>query len=282
MARDDAGRGHGAGVARLYVAMLSLQFGYAGFHVVSRLALNMGVSKLVFPVYRNLIALCLLARPRCRRGASTAAAPHVFVAVYQPVQTLLVAVMASLILGERFYLGGVAARRHSFFLRDGGGIGGPSVRRGAHTSPARRRRQTATTIQPLVSACATFNNARHRSDAIVALPLPRRRQAAPCPFPLTLQLPLSLQPLPLQAPLPLLLLRHCRLRLCPPPPFLPSGPHRLLLQRCVPLLCLLAPGHLPLPVPPHAPRRAPPRHRHNTGDQLSRGELKSFIHLLTT
>jgi hypothetical protein len=28
---------------------------------VSRLALNMGVSKLVFPVYRNLIALCLLA-----------------------------------------------------------------------------------------------------------------------------------------------------------------------------------------------------------------------------
>jgi hypothetical protein len=47
--------------ARLHVAMLALQFGYAGFHVVSRLALNMGVSKLVFPVYRNLIALCLLA-----------------------------------------------------------------------------------------------------------------------------------------------------------------------------------------------------------------------------
>ncbi|XP_034601351.2 protein WALLS ARE THIN 1 [Setaria viridis] len=69
MARDDTLRGHGAGAAagvaperaRLHVAMLSLQFGYAGFHVVSRLALNMGVSKLVFPVYRNLIALCLLA-----------------------------------------------------------------------------------------------------------------------------------------------------------------------------------------------------------------------------
>jgi drug/metabolite transporter (DMT)-like permease len=67
-ARDDARRGHGAAGAgaaperaRLHVAMLSLQFGYAGFHVVSRLALNMGVSKLVFPVYRNLIALCLLA-----------------------------------------------------------------------------------------------------------------------------------------------------------------------------------------------------------------------------
>ncbi|GJN04282.1 hypothetical protein PR202_ga21818 [Eleusine coracana subsp. coracana] len=46
--------------AQLHVAMLTLQFGYAGFHVVSRLALNMGISKLVFPVYRNIIALCLL------------------------------------------------------------------------------------------------------------------------------------------------------------------------------------------------------------------------------
>ncbi|KAF8677283.1 hypothetical protein HU200_046768 [Digitaria exilis] len=58
------GDAHGAAVperVRLHVAMLALQFGYAGFHVVSRLALNMGVSKLVFPVYRNLIALCLLA-----------------------------------------------------------------------------------------------------------------------------------------------------------------------------------------------------------------------------
>lgn len=30
----------------------------------------------------------------------------VFVAVYQPVQTLVVAVMASIALGEEFYLGG--------------------------------------------------------------------------------------------------------------------------------------------------------------------------------
>lgn len=30
----------------------------------------------------------------------------VFVAVYQPVQTLTVAIMASLTLGEEFYLGG--------------------------------------------------------------------------------------------------------------------------------------------------------------------------------
>ncbi|GAV70088.1 EamA domain-containing protein [Cephalotus follicularis] len=45
---------------QLHVAMLTLQFGYAGFHVVSRAALNMGISKLVFPVYRNIIALILL------------------------------------------------------------------------------------------------------------------------------------------------------------------------------------------------------------------------------
>ncbi|XP_045801906.1 protein WALLS ARE THIN 1-like [Trifolium pratense] len=45
---------------QLHVAMLALQFGYAGFHVVSRAALNMGVSKLVFPVYRNIIAFLLL------------------------------------------------------------------------------------------------------------------------------------------------------------------------------------------------------------------------------
>lgn len=45
---------------QLHVAMLALQFGYAGFHVVSRAALNMGISKLVFPVYRNILALLLL------------------------------------------------------------------------------------------------------------------------------------------------------------------------------------------------------------------------------
>ncbi|CAI0435946.1 unnamed protein product [Linum tenue] len=45
---------------QLHLAMLALQFGYAGFHVVSRAALNMGISMLVFPVYRNIIALLLL------------------------------------------------------------------------------------------------------------------------------------------------------------------------------------------------------------------------------
>lgn len=45
---------------QLHVSMLALQFGYAGFHVVSRAALNMGISKVVYPVYRNIIALLLL------------------------------------------------------------------------------------------------------------------------------------------------------------------------------------------------------------------------------
>ncbi|KAG6524243.1 hypothetical protein ZIOFF_014149 [Zingiber officinale] len=46
---------------KLLVAVLALQVCYAGFHIVSRTALNMGISKIVFPVYRNIIALALLA-----------------------------------------------------------------------------------------------------------------------------------------------------------------------------------------------------------------------------
>lgn len=46
---------------QLHMSMLALQFGYAGFHVVSRAALNMGISKIVFPVYRNILAFLLLA-----------------------------------------------------------------------------------------------------------------------------------------------------------------------------------------------------------------------------
>ncbi|XP_042436305.1 auxin-induced protein 5NG4-like isoform X1 [Zingiber officinale] len=46
---------------KLLVAVLALQFCYAGFHIVSRTALNLGISQIVFPVYRNIIALVLLA-----------------------------------------------------------------------------------------------------------------------------------------------------------------------------------------------------------------------------
>lgn len=39
----------------------------------------------------------------------------VFVAVYQPVQTLVVAIMASIALGEQFYLGGLVRLLPPFF-----------------------------------------------------------------------------------------------------------------------------------------------------------------------
>ncbi|KAJ7970319.1 WAT1-related protein [Quillaja saponaria] len=43
----------------LVLAVLALQICFAGFHIVSRLALNIGVSKVVYPVYRNIIAVLL-------------------------------------------------------------------------------------------------------------------------------------------------------------------------------------------------------------------------------
>ncbi|KAL2478921.1 nodulin MtN21 /EamA-like transporter family protein [Forsythia ovata] len=44
----------------LLVALLILQLCFAGFHIVSRVALNIGISKVVYPVYRNIIALLML------------------------------------------------------------------------------------------------------------------------------------------------------------------------------------------------------------------------------
>ncbi|KAL6899075.1 hypothetical protein ACP4OV_005733 [Aristida adscensionis] len=46
---------------KLILGVLALQCCLAGFHIVSRAALNMGISKIVFAVYRNSIALALLA-----------------------------------------------------------------------------------------------------------------------------------------------------------------------------------------------------------------------------
>ncbi|EXC25201.1 Auxin-induced protein 5NG4 [Morus notabilis] len=45
---------------KILLALLVLQLCFSGFHIVSRVALNIGVSKVVYPVYRNLIALLLL------------------------------------------------------------------------------------------------------------------------------------------------------------------------------------------------------------------------------
>lgn len=47
--------------AKLHMAMMVFQLGYGGNHVIMKIALNMGVSKLVFPFYRNIIALLALA-----------------------------------------------------------------------------------------------------------------------------------------------------------------------------------------------------------------------------
>ncbi|TVU11217.1 hypothetical protein EJB05_44790, partial [Eragrostis curvula] len=45
----------------LVLGVLALEALIAGFHVVSRAALNMGVSKMVFLVYRNISALAVVA-----------------------------------------------------------------------------------------------------------------------------------------------------------------------------------------------------------------------------
>jgi hypothetical protein len=45
---------------KLLIAVLALQCCLVGFHVVTWAALNMGISKIVFTVYRNSIALALV------------------------------------------------------------------------------------------------------------------------------------------------------------------------------------------------------------------------------
>ncbi|KAF3440745.1 hypothetical protein FNV43_RR19031 [Rhamnella rubrinervis] len=46
--------------AKLHMALAIYQFGYSGNHIIFQAALNMGVSKLVLPLYRNSIAVLLL------------------------------------------------------------------------------------------------------------------------------------------------------------------------------------------------------------------------------
>ncbi|KAG6645650.1 protein WALLS ARE THIN 1-like isoform X1 [Carya illinoinensis] len=47
--------------AKLHLVMTLWQLGYAGNHIILRSALDMGISKIVFPLYRNAIALFVLA-----------------------------------------------------------------------------------------------------------------------------------------------------------------------------------------------------------------------------
>lgn len=46
---------------RLLVTVLIVQLLYAASHMVSKAAINMGVNKLVFLVYRNTVAVLFLA-----------------------------------------------------------------------------------------------------------------------------------------------------------------------------------------------------------------------------
>lgn len=46
--------------AKIHMALILFQFGHAGNHVLLKAALDMRVSKLVFPFYRNVIALFVL------------------------------------------------------------------------------------------------------------------------------------------------------------------------------------------------------------------------------
>ncbi|GAA0170925.1 hypothetical protein LIER_25080 [Lithospermum erythrorhizon] len=45
---------------KLILALLALQLCFTGFSIVSRIALNMGISKIVYPVYRNILALLII------------------------------------------------------------------------------------------------------------------------------------------------------------------------------------------------------------------------------
>ncbi|TVU22206.1 hypothetical protein EJB05_31888 [Eragrostis curvula] len=61
MARDQAAAAVMSEKLKLFMGVLALQFLLAGFHIVTRAALNMGISKIVFIVYRNIVSLALLA-----------------------------------------------------------------------------------------------------------------------------------------------------------------------------------------------------------------------------
>ncbi|KAJ4981912.1 hypothetical protein NE237_032749 [Protea cynaroides] len=84
-----------------HLAMLALQFIYAGFHVVSGVALNMGISKIVFLVYNNIIALLLfislgyflerVRRPELRASFLVDCFLFALVGLWSPVTGLLIA-----------------------------------------------------------------------------------------------------------------------------------------------------------------------------------------------